>query len=210
MNIGLELVRKEWKLDADQTAIGLIARLEFPKGHETLFQAIPIVLKRFSRAKFFIIGGDHLSGQPTFNRYHKMIQDLGISESCFLLGFKNDIPKLIQGLDIVALPSWWEGHPLAILEAMAAEKPVIASNVGGTPEIIDHGKNGLLVPPRDPEALAEAICRLIENPEWSKELTSQAYEKVCGKFDQKNMIDQILSIYNQSSFQTSYVPAYFA
>ncbi len=191
-----ENIRQEWKLRPEQTAVGLIARLELPKGQGTLIEAVPMVLKRYPETRFFIIGGDHVPHQPSFHRYQKMIQDFGIGESCFLLGFKPEIQMLIQALDIVVLPSWWEGHPLVLLEALAAQKPVIASEVGGTPEIIDHEKSGLLISPRDPDALADAICRLIENPNLGKQMARHGYQKVVERFDQKRMIEQVLSLYD--------------
>ncbi len=197
---GREPVRREWKLDLQQTAVGLIGRLEPSKGQETLIEAMPPVLKQFPQTKFFIIGDDRLAGQPRFKKYRQMIQDLNIGQNCFLLGFQQEISKLIQGLDIIVLPSWWEGHPLVLLEAMAARKPVVASRVGGTPEIIDNDQTGLLIPPRDPKALAGAICRLIENPEFGERLARRGYEKVKRQFDQRQMIDQVLDLYDQVFF----------
>ncbi|MGK7876197.1 MAG: glycosyltransferase family 4 protein [Xenococcaceae cyanobacterium] len=190
-----EEVRAEWKLNSQQTAVGLIARLEFPKGQGTLIEAAPLVLKHYPQTKFFIIGDDRFDGQPCLTKYRQMIRDFNISNNCVLLGFRSDIQRLIQGLDIIVLPSLWEGHPLIILESLAARKPAIASSVGGIPEIIEHKKTGLLIPPRNPEALAKEICHLIEQPELARKIAIKGCAKVKDKFDEKKMIARILSIY---------------
>ena len=190
-------VRSKWFLQQQQIAIGLIARLEFPKGQGTLIEAIPDILNSYPEAKFFIIGDDRFPGQPCLTQYRRMIQALKIENSCFLLGFQTNIERLIQGLDIIVLPSWWEGHPLILLEALAARKPVIASSVGGTPEIIQHQQTGWLIPPRNPEALAQAVCAAIAQPELAQKLADRGYEYVKEYFDQKQMIAKVLSLYRR-------------
>ena len=189
-------VRNSWKLNSDQTAIGLIARLEFPKGQGTLIEAVPLVLKNYPETQFFIIGDDRFPGQPCLNKYNQMIQEFGISENCFLLGFQAEIQRLIQGLDIIVLPSLWEGHPLIILEALAAKKTVIASSVGGIPEIITQNKTGLLIPPSSPKALSRSICQLIKQPELRYELALNGNKKVKEYFNQQQMISKVLLLYD--------------
>jgi glycosyltransferase involved in cell wall biosynthesis len=190
-------MRTSLNLSPNEVAIGLIARLDPSKGQETLLKAVPLVLKKHCQAKFFIIGNDHYPDQPYLKKYYQIIQDLKLEQHCFLLGFRADIPYLLQALDIITLPSWWEGHPLSILEALAAWKPVIASAVGGTPEIIEQQQTGLLVPAKDPAALAAAICNLIENPDLAQQLANQGNTKVKQYFDQKLMIAQVLDLYQQ-------------
>ncbi len=199
---GRESVRQEWALGVDETAIGLIGRLEPSKGQETLIEAIPLVRNQFPRTRFFLIGGDHRLGQPSLLRYQRLIQKLGLEKVCFFLGFCHDVERMLRGLDLVVLPSWWEGHPLALLEAMAAGKPVIASSVGGVPEIVSHKKTGLLIPSQNPQALSKAICELLGRPKWARELASNAYEEVSKRFDQSFMLNQVLSLYQdlESSF----------
>lgn len=192
---GRESVRQEWALGADETAIGLIGRLEPSKGQETLIEAIPLVWNQFPKTRFFLIGGDHHLGQPSLLRYQRLIQKLGLGQVCSLLGFCQNIERLIQGLDLVVLPSLWEGHPLVLLEAMAARKPVIASSVGGVPEVVDHEKTGLLIPSQDPKALSKAICEILDRPAFAKELASNAYERVSKSFDQSLMFNQVFSLY---------------
>lgn len=198
---GRESVRQEWAL-RDETAIGLIGRLEPSKGQETLIEAIPLIRNQFPKTRFFLIGDDHRLGQPSFLRYQRLIQKLDLAQVCTLLGFCRDVERMLSGLDLVVLPSWWEGHPLAILEAMAARKPVIASSVGGVLEVVNHEKTGLLIPSQNPQALSKAICELLERPKWARELASNAYEEVSKRFDQCSMLNQVLSLYqNLGSFK---------
>lgn len=190
-------VRSELNVKPRKAVIGLIGRLEPAKGQGILIEAIPIVLERHPQSRFYLIGDDHLPDQPSLHQYRQMIQDLGLDDVCFLLGFRTDIPQLIQELDIIVVPSLWENHPLIILESLAAEKPVIASSVGGIPEIITDRETGLLIPSADSEALARAICHLLEQPELAKMYALQGREKVENEFSKDKMIDQMLSIYQQ-------------
>lgn len=201
---GRESIRREWALRDDESAIGLIGRLEPSKGQETFIQAIPFVRNKFPKTKFFLIGDDHRLGQPSLLHYQHLIQKLDLAQVCFFLGFCHNVEGLLSGLDFVVLPSWWEGHPLAILEAMAAGKPVIASSVGGVPEVVSHEKTGLLIPSQNPEALSRAICEFLERPEWARELASNAYQEVSKRFDQSAMLNQVLSLYqNLESYHSN-------
>ena len=106
------------------------------------------------------------------------VQKLGLSEKVQFLGYQNNILEILRSMDIFILPSLWEGMPNAILEAMAAGLPVVATNVGGTPEVVVDGETGFLVPPRDPEALANAIKLLIDDPELRKKFGQAGRERV--------------------------------
>lgn len=193
-----DTIRDELGLAEKDIAVGLIGRLERPKGQETLIKAAPIVAERYPGAKFFIVGDDHIEGKPSLERYQKMIKESGLEDKCFLLGFRPDIKRLIQGMDIIVLPSLWEAHSIVILEALEAKKPVIASEVGGTPEIIKHNSGGILIPPEDPEALAREIFRLIDNPDLVKEITENGYNKVKEEFSEEQMLDKVFAFYEEA------------
>lgn len=192
-----ESVRQAWHLAPDETAIGLVARIEDPKGHATLVEAAPLVLEKYPKSKFFFIGDDRWPNQPYLAKYRQRLSDLGISDRFVFLGFSSEVHNLIQGLDIVTLPSWWEGHPLIVLEALASRKSVIASAVGGVPEIILHEETGLLVPPKNPAALAQEICRLIAEPELRSQLGEAGCQRVRQRFDETDMIQNILNLYQE-------------
>jgi glycosyltransferase involved in cell wall biosynthesis len=122
---------------------------------------------------------------------------LGLGGNIEFLGFREDIPKLIQAMDIFVLPSLSEGHPLALLEAMASEKPVVATDVGGLREVVEDGKAGILVPPKDPRALADKIMMLIKNKELAQEMAISGRTRVVKVFDIKNTAKKYMDTYNQ-------------
>ena len=138
--------------------VGVVARLEPEKGHPTLLEAWPAVLRAAPDAYLLIVGEgsrrDALEAQA---------RDLRIAHRVVFTGRRDDVPAVTAALDVAVLPSYREAQGLSILEAMALSRPVVASNVGGIPEMITDGENGLLVPPHDPEALAAAIVRLLRD-----------------------------------------------
>ncbi len=124
--------------------VGVVARLEPEKGHPTLIDAWPTVLAAFPDATLLIIGeGSRLEALT------EHVRDLGLDRSVIFTGRRDDVPEVTKSLDVAVLPSYREAQGLTILEAMALSRPVIASNVGGIPEMIDDEKTGLLVPPHD-------------------------------------------------------------
>lgn len=192
-----ETVRQQWSLEPDAIAIALIARIEDPKGQGELIEAAPLVLQQYPHAKFFIIGDDRWPNQPYLTKYRQRVQTLGIVDQVKFLGFSPAVDQLLQGIDILTLPSWWEGHPLILLEGLAAQKPVIAAAVGGVPEIVIDRETGLLIPAKDPQALANAICALIAQPGLRQKLAIQGYQHIQSLFNQTQMIDQVLSLYDK-------------
>jgi glycosyltransferase involved in cell wall biosynthesis len=140
--------------------IGTVARLEPVKDHATLLQAMRVLVDKGADVQLEIIG-DGSSRQSL----EQLVKDLGLNDLVRFLGAQRDIPSLLAGIDIFALSSLSEGTSISILEAMAAGKPVVATAVGGNPALVHDDKNGLLVPPSDPEALAEALLWLIKDEE---------------------------------------------
>ena len=139
--------------------VGVVARLEPEKGHPTLLEAWPVVLRAVPDAYLLIVGEgsrrDALEAQA---------RELRIAHRVVFTGRRDDVPAVTAALDVAVLPSYREAQGLTILEAMALSRPVVASNVGGIPEMIEDGVTGLLVPPHDADALAAAIVRLLTGP----------------------------------------------
>ena len=140
--------------------ICIIARLEKVKDHATLLSAFKIVSEQVKHTRLLIVGDGPL--HPRLLSYSKQ---LGVNPRVFFLGERRDIPEILSALDIFVLSSTFEGISITILEAMAASKPVVATAVGGNPEIIETETTGLLVPPRNPRLLASALTRLLQNEE---------------------------------------------
>jgi glycosyltransferase involved in cell wall biosynthesis len=185
-------VRRELGLPDDLPVIGLVGRLDhWGKGHKELFTAMAQLQERWP-CRALIVGG---------GRREEEIKDLaaslGLADLVHFLGSRPDVPDLLQAMDIFVLPSYSEGVSLALLEAMAAGLPVIATAVGGTPEAVTEGVTGLLIPPRDATALAGALERLLSDSALAKKLGEKARKAVAEKFSLERLGREINGIYGE-------------
>jgi glycosyltransferase involved in cell wall biosynthesis len=185
-------IRTEFNLQPGRPILGNIGRLETVKGQAVLIDAMPTVLKAFPEALLLLVGG----GEPKVALERKC-RELGIESSVVFAGFRDDIPKLLQLFDVFVMPSLAEGLGTSVLDAMAAGVPVIASHVGGIPEIVENEKNGLLVPPRNPPALAAAIIRLLRNRSERASLAAAGRSTVEKKFTVNTMVEGNISVYEK-------------
>jgi glycosyltransferase involved in cell wall biosynthesis len=160
------------------------------KGLETLVAAMDIVLRKFPRAHLRIAGDG-----PAGNGLRELAAELQIGERVTFLGWQEDLNPLFQSSDVFAVPSVAEGLGIAALEAMAAGLPVVASNVGGLPEVVDHGRTGWLVPPGDPDALAARIAELLSDRDLRLRMGHEGRDRVTEKFAPATMVRQIQSVY---------------
>jgi glycosyltransferase involved in cell wall biosynthesis len=142
-----------------------VGRLTEQKGHVYLLEAIPAILEQFPDTIFAVAGDGPLRAD-----LEARAKRLGIAKSVRLLGTRFDVPELLQMAHIFVLPSLWEGLPIALLEAMGAGLPVVATRVEGVEEVIVDGENGLLLPPADPEALKIALLRLLAQSDLRENL----------------------------------------
>ncbi|MBO8137774.1 MAG: glycosyltransferase family 4 protein [Desulfotomaculum sp.] len=170
--------------------VGVVARLAPQKGVVYFIKAASL-LKEY-RANFVVIGDG-----PLRNELEIKIKKLGLQDRVFLAGYRSDIFRLLPALDIFVLPSLTEGLPLTILEAMAAARPVVATKVGGVPELINQGITGLLVEPGNPGELAGAIAELLENPSRAKELGIAGKKIVSENFCIDSMIEATMKLYKE-------------
>jgi glycosyltransferase involved in cell wall biosynthesis len=150
--------RKELGLKETGPIIGACVRLTEQKGLSYLLEAVQRIKPQFPDISVLVAGEG-----PLEQRLINQCRDSGIDKNVFFIGPRTDVPEILKLLDIYVLPSVWEGLPMILLEAMAAECPIIASRVGGVPGIIKHGLNGSLVAPRDPEGLATEIIRVLKD-----------------------------------------------
>jgi len=119
----------------------------------------------------------------------------GISFS--FLDFREDVPQILGSLDLFVLSSYLEGLGSSLLDAMACRLPIVATNVGGIPEVVTHGETGLLVPPRSPKALAGAILKLYENRELAVQLAEKGFAQVHKKFSAEAMAGKVVNLYER-------------
>lgn len=178
------------KTEKDSVIVGAIGRLNFEKGHKYLIEASGSVLKNYPNVKFVLIGDGELRGS-----LESSAKENGVNDSFIFLGNRTDIPELLTQIDIFVLPSLWEGLPLVLLEAMAAKKAIVATNVNGIVEIIESEKEGILVPPKDPSALASAIIRLLNDKDLCARLAADGYKKVLREFSLDTMVKETENIY---------------
>ncbi len=173
--------------------IGYFAELIPRKGHKYLIKAFPKVLREFPNAILILTGKG-----PEINNLKQLANALDIKNSIIFTGrikYRN-LYRLLKRIDIFVFPSLSEICPLAILEAMAAGKPIVATNVGGIPEIVKHNVNGILVPPKDPEKLADAIKELARNPEKARMMGEKSRELAEEKFSLDKIASIITRCYN--------------
>jgi L-malate glycosyltransferase len=164
------------------------ARLDAQKGHRTLFEAIAEV----PEATFALAGEG-----PERESLEALAAELGIAGRVRFLGRREDVPQLLAAADVFALPSLYEGSSLAVLEAMAAGAPVVSSAIGGTDELIEDGRSGLLVPPGDAEALAAALRRVLGDAELRESLAAGARERVEAGLTREQMAARVTGVYRE-------------
>lgn len=185
-------VRAEFGIGQDELLVGAVGNLYPVKGHIYLVQAAAEILAASPRARFVIAGR---GGEQ--ERLQQEIERLQLGDRFRLLGFRDDVERLLQGFDIFAMPSLSEGMPLSILEAMAARRVVVASAVGGIPEFIRTGENGLLVPAMDAGLLAKTLLEIINEPALRERIAAQAFAEVSAKYSQDPCTDAYIRLYNR-------------
>jgi len=165
-----------------------VARLDPQKGLHDLVAAAALV----PEARVMVVGEG-----PERPALETEIARLGLGDRVHLLGFRSDVPDLLAASDLFVLPSLFEGLPLSILEAMAAGKPVVATAIGGNDEAVVDGATGLLVPPGDPQALADAIRALLRDPERRRRLGEAGRRRAEAEFSATAMVRRIAAIYDE-------------
>ncbi len=167
-----------------------VANLRREKGHDVLLRAAADVVCAFPDAHVELVGGG-----AELQALRTLAHELGLERVVSFLGHREDVRSRLDAADIFVLPSRSEAFPNAVLEAMAAGLPVIASDVGGVREVVRHAATGLIVPPGDPVALASAICRLMADPPLAHGLGDAARTEVTARYSFDRMIDQFEALY---------------
>lgn len=187
-------LRDDFGIPASALVIGAVARLEPEKGHRFLVEAMPAVVEAVPDAWLAIIGEGSLADEL---RAQAAALPVAARERIVFTGRREDISAVTADLDIAVLPSLREAQGISILEAMARQKPVIASAVGGVPEVITDGVDGLLVPPADPQALAGAITRLAGDEALRRRIGEAGYRTVVDRFSIDSMVRSIEQVYDE-------------
>jgi glycosyltransferase involved in cell wall biosynthesis len=178
----------------DHAVIGSIGRLEPGKGHACLIRAMPAILQQVPEASLLIAGHDPWGYGQTLR---DLIGSLGLADRVQLAGFQSDIAAFLHKLNVFAFASNSEGFGQVIIEAMAGERPVVASRIPPLTEIVVDGATGLLVEPDNPQAFAQALTWLLLHPDKAREMGRRGQERVCSHFLAERMSAETLSLYMQ-------------
>ena len=185
------VLRKDLGILESDTVIGVVGRLTPIKGHQTFLKcAARLVQQENDNLLFLIVGEGPLEGS-----LKELAISLGLGEKVIFVGHRDDVYEVIEAIDIFVLPSYHEGIPMVLLEAMALNRAVIASRVGGIPEVVDHGVNGLLVSAGKENELAEACQLLIRDKSLTASLSGAARLKVETYFSSRAMCEKVGSLY---------------
>lgn len=184
--------RQELNLPENKKIIGTIANFYPTKGLTYLISAAKIVKQQFPGVIFAIIGDGQLR-----QALEAQIEQQELKNDFILLGRRENAYQYLSIFDIYVVSSVKEGLPYSVLEAMAAGLPTVTTKVGGIPEIIDNNKNGILIEPKNPQSLADAIIKLIENKNLASQLASQAKLNVAEKFSLEKMLTETTRVYQQ-------------
>jgi glycosyltransferase involved in cell wall biosynthesis len=197
--LGVPRLHREFGLSDRAPLIAVLARLSRVKGIDDFVRAASGVASRFPEARFVVFGDSSHTGDPLELAYadelRQLAATLGIGDRLFFAGYRTDVAELLPEISLSVLPSHTEGLPNAILESMAAGVPVVATNVGGVPELIENGVNGLLVPPHDPRALSAAICRLLADPALAAGMATAAKRDARERFSVERMVRETEELY---------------
>jgi glycosyltransferase involved in cell wall biosynthesis len=197
---GRALLQEGFAIPPDAPVIGVVARLTPVKGVEYLLEAAAKLVPRFPSLRVVLVGGTQHREDPgpTYKeRLEGRARDLGIADRVVFTGFHPDVPNLIRGMTVSVLPSLSEGLSNVLLESMALGVPVIATRVGGNPEIVEDGVTGLLVPRRDVTALAAAIGELLGHPERALKMGEMGRKRVSERFSVETMLARTADLYRE-------------
>ncbi len=193
-------IRKELNIPSDSPVVGIVARVVKDKGHEYLLAAADrLIRERFPNLKVLVVGGGN-----DLDRIKKLARNLGLSQSVFFTGSVRDITYPLAAMDIFVLPACWrEGFGLSIIEAMSLSKPVVVTNIWALNALVTDRVTGLLIPPRNPEALANALTELLENGELRSLISEKGNDMVTQEFSISKMAENMDALYRRIIAETA-------
>lgn len=183
-------IRSEFGLADSDKIVGTVGALFDHKGHRYLVEAAPLIKEKVPEAKFIFVGEGKLRPE-----LEMLASQFGVKDAIIFTGFRADARVLLKQFDVFTAPSLMEGLNTSILDALMASRPIVASRAGGIPEIIEHGKTGLLVPPREHVSLANAIVELLQNPRTASTLASAGCEAAQARFTVGKMVEGTIAVY---------------
>lgn len=190
-------IRNQFKLKKDEKIVGIAANINPVKGYEYFLMAAKLIKETYPNVKFLIVGQTLETRKEYWQKILMLINELGIEKDIVLAGLRMDMPQIMNTMDIFVLSSIAEAAPAVIPEAMACAKPVVATRVGGIPELVSDGETGIVVPPRNPQAIAEAVLYLLNHPEKAIEMGLKGRQLAINKFDSKICVQKHEEMYKK-------------
>ena len=188
------VLHRELGISPNDLLIGVVCRIARVKGLEYFLDAARDIIARVPKARFVVIGDNAFNPEYREELKEQAIR-LGMKDRVIFTGFRLDVQKILSSLAVSVLPSLKEGLSNSLLESMAAGVPVVATNVGGNPEVVIDGETGLLVPPKNPAALAEAICRVLLTPGLRQSFGQAGRRRVLEQFSNERMVRTVERLY---------------
>lgn len=189
--------RRELGIPKGAPLVGLIGRIDPKKGQEEFLRAADRIAGRHPEAHFLFAGRVPPGQEAYAERIRSLAVGLAWADRVHLLGHREDVPRLLGAVDVLVLSTYEETSAFVVLEAMAAGRAVVATDSGGTPEAVRDGQEGLLVPPRDVEALAGALDRLLADPALRRRLGEAARRRAETMYGEERMVEEIESVYRE-------------
>lgn len=194
----IKILKEELKIKKDELVLTTIGQIYPRKGHEYLLKAFAQVVSEIPKVRLLVVGQDPTDDQRYCHKLYSYIKDLNLNDKVNLLGYRKDIPEILALTDLFVLPSLEEPFGRVLIEAMVMEKPVVATDVGGIPEIVEDGKSGGLVPPAHPEKLSAAILRLLADRNLRVDFGKRGRKIVEEKFDLQVHVEQVQRLYDEA------------
>jgi glycosyltransferase involved in cell wall biosynthesis len=192
-----ERIRSEFGYGDDTVVIGFVGRFSPGKGHEELLEAAATLVRTRATVRFLVVGEASAGEEAYADGIRRRCTSLGLDEYVTFAGFRRDVPGVMSSFDILAFPSHAESFGVVLIEAMAMERPVVATNCDGVLDIVVDGATGLFVPPRDAPALAAALGRLADSPGLRRQLGAAGRRRVLDLFDRRSQLDRLEKIYRE-------------
>ncbi len=183
-------LKRELGFGETDPVVLVVGRLEPQKGHQVLLDAFPAVRRQFPAARLVCLGEGSLR-----RKLEAKARALGLEDKVRFVGYQANVPEWLALADFTVLPSFYEGLPIAAVESLAAGRPMVASAVDGTPEVVLDGRTGLTVPPGDAAALAAALCRLLRDPDLRKAMGEEGRRWVLENFSQEQQLRRTQELY---------------
>jgi glycosyltransferase involved in cell wall biosynthesis len=184
--------RAEWNIAAHAPVLGFVGQLDERKGLGVLLSAFELIHQRIPEAKLVLAGEG-----PLREMIESEAREKGWEQNVVLAGFVDDVAAVMHALDVLVLPSYWEGFGLVIIEAMACARPVITTNLSSMPEIVEDGRTGYLIPPGDANALAERALALLQDRSLRERMGQAGRGRVAEHFSHEKMIDRLEELFER-------------